>query len=491
MVQWDEPRHRTPILPRRLSYIGAFVGVAVAICAGSARAASLDGFYGVNVQQVFSGSPASWQPQLSAMASGGLQLARIDARWSNVEPNPPSASGQHTYNWSMYDGIVQALAQRGLRWYPIVGYNTGWSGLARGDNSEVAPAHVGDFANYAWALARRYGRGGSFWSSHPSLQQLPVTSYEIWNEENSAAFMQQQDTAPEAYADLYMAARSAIRSVDPQADVVVGGLALGGPGVIDEVQFLQRMYAHRPDLRGNVDGVGLHPYQASLADTYTRLAKFRQALDQVAGPSVPIEITEVGWATTSVPEPDRALDLSLLAEQLPHSDCNVDRLIPYTWLTQESNPSDPESWFGIWNHDGSGKPSGIAYLNAVKLMRGLTSTPAPTKPLQICHPGTSADAAGARGPKLRMRVLSVRRGHWVRLAVSCQPACLLRVDLYGRSRKGARRLSTRAADLRSHRKVLRLRIRRAGSLKRRGAVHAIAVARTGGVTRRARSVRIR
>src|SRR5205814_5986338 len=141
---------------------------------------------------------------------------------------------------------------------------------------------------------------------------------------------------------------------------------------------------------GNVDGVGLHPYQQTLADTYMRLARIRQALDQVAGASVPIEITEVGWATTSVSESERATDFSLMAEQLPNSDCNVDRLLPYTWLTRESDPSDPESWFGIWNHDGSGKPSGVAYLNAVKLMRGLTATPPPSGHNVICHPAAAA-----------------------------------------------------------------------------------------------------
>jgi hypothetical protein len=490
VAQRDDPRHRTPTL-RLASLAGALVSIALGLCAGSAHAASLDGFYGVNVQQVFSGSSASWQPQLSAMESGGLQLARIDARWASVEPNAPGRAG-HSYNWAMYDGIVQALAQHGLRWYPIVGYSTSWASVVPGDSSAaVAPAHVGDFANYAWALARRYGRGGTFWASHPSLPQLPVTGYEIWNEENSTNFMHPQDYAPEAYADLYMAARAAIRSTDLQADVVVGGLALGSPGVTDEIQFLQRMYAHRPDLRGNVDGVGLHPYQHSLPDTYMRLGRFRRALDQLAGPSVPIEITEVGWATTSVPEADRSADLSLLAEQLPHSDCNINRLMPYTWLTSESNPGDPEDWFGIWNRDGSGKPSGIAYLNAVKLMRGMTSTPAPTRTMAICHPGASADAAGGRGPRLRLRVLRVRRRHWVRVAVSCRPACLLRLDLYGHTRKGSRRLSTRAIGLRSLRKVIRLRIRHARSLKARGRVHALAVSRTGGITRRTRTVRIR
>ncbi|HET8672876.1 MAG TPA: hypothetical protein VFL87_04510, partial [Thermoleophilaceae bacterium] len=326
----------------------------MALSADRAEAAVGADFYGINVQQVFSGPPSAWEPQLSAIASGGLTLARLDARWANVEPNPPNR-GVHSYDWSDYDPIVQAMAEHGIRWYPIVDYSTGWSGVIPGDsNSVVAPAHVLDFAAYAAALARRYGRGGSFWQAHPSLPQLPVEEYEIWNEENSSTFMRPQASAPEAYADLYLAARAAIRSVDPRATVAVGGLALGNPGVTDELEFIQRMYAHRPDLAGNVDAVGLHPYQSTLANTYMRLARFRQGLDQVAGASVPIEITEIGWSTTAVSESDRAAYLASLAEQLPRSDCNVSRLIPHTWLTPEANPADPEDWFGIWNHDGSG-----------------------------------------------------------------------------------------------------------------------------------------
>jgi hypothetical protein len=287
-----------------------------------------------------------------------------------------------------------------------------------------------------------------------------------------------------------MAARAAIKGADPQSTVTVGGLALGTPGVTDEIQFIQRMWAHRPDLAGHVDGVGLHPYQYTLGDTYMRLRRFRQALDQVAGPQVPIEITELGWATTSVSEAQRANDLSHLAEQLPHSDCNVNRLLPYTWLTQEQNPSDPEDWFGIWNRNGSGKPSGIAYLNAVKLMRGMTPTAAPAKRAAICHPGAHT-AAG--GPKLRMRVVGVRRRHWVRVAVSCRPACLFKVVLYGH-RRGAKarltRLSTRAVGMHPKRRVIKLKIRRAGKVRARGRLHAVAVTASG-VTKRARTVRIR
>ena len=109
MVTREDPRGRTTAL-RRLSTTAAAVLVIAGLCAGAAKAASLDGFYGVNVQQVFSGSSSTWQPQLAAMASGGLQLARIDARWANVEPNPPSG-GTHNYNWSQYDSIVPTSRQ--------------------------------------------------------------------------------------------------------------------------------------------------------------------------------------------------------------------------------------------------------------------------------------------------------------------------------------------------------------------------------------------
>ena len=109
-----------------------------------------------------------------------------------------------------------------------------------------------------------------------------------------------------------------------------------------------------------------------------RIARFRQALDQLDGPEVPLEITEVGWATTAVSDAERGSDLATLAEDLPRSDCNIDRFLPYTWMTEEQDQSDSEEWFGIANADGSVKASGQGYLNAVKTMRGMTAAAAPS-----------------------------------------------------------------------------------------------------------------
>lgn len=485
------------------------MGAAITLLAGGVGAARAQadvpaGFYGVNVQQVFSGPSSGWQTDLSAMASGGLQVARIDARWENVEPTPPSGSG-HNYDWSMYDGIVQGLAEHGLRWLPIVDYSTTWSGVTPGDTySAVATTHIPDFAAYSAALAGRYGPGGTFWQAHPSLTPVPVTEYEIWNEENSTVFWRPQAGNAEQYADLYMAARSAIKGVDPQARVIVGGLALGNPpAASDEVDFLRRMYAHRPDLAGNVDGVGLHPYQQTVHYTYMRIAQFRQALNQIAGPSMPIEITEDGWATTAVSEAERAADLSQLAQELPRSDCNVDQFLPYTWRTEESNPSDPESWFGIWNLDGTPKPSGQAYLSAVQLMRGMTSSPAPTGTVPICSADYSEAAPAPpvttptipKGPRLIMRVRRHRHRPLLLVAGQCHSGCKLTVSLMAHkpSRRDVRtRVSTRLTGFSSRRRVVKLRIpRRLVKRVKRGQVVVVAVGRDGGTTTASRRVKLR
>ncbi|MGZ4201328.1 MAG: hypothetical protein ACXVRH_04630 [Thermoleophilaceae bacterium] len=463
---------------------------------GTASAAVPDDVYGVNVQQVFSGPSSSWQPRLASIAAGGVQLGRIDARWANVEPQAPGSGGQHTYNWGMYDSIAQAMAQHNIRWYPIVDYSTNWSGVTPGDsNSAVAPNHLSDFAAYATAFAQRYGRGGSFWKAHPSLPQLPVTSYEIWNEENSTAFWHPQDQAPEQYADLYMAAHAAIKAVDSQADVVVGGLALGTQGGgADEITFLQRMFAHRPDLRGNVDGIGLHPYQASVADTEMRIARFRQTVDQLAGPGVPLEITEVGWSTTAVTDQDRGADLAQLAEDLPRSDCNIDGFLPYTWITEEQDNSNSEHWFGIANADGSVKPSGQGYLDAVETMRGLSSTPAPTGTVTICHvpvaPVPTAQLPPSTGPHQPKgpRLLLVVRAHGTRLEIRgrCPSGCRMRVDLMKGAEAASLRVMSRHTSFSARRQVVSLKLpKRLGSSAR---LVVVATGKTGGSTTRTRKL---
>jgi len=337
-------------------------------------------FFGVNAQFLATVPAGRQAPQLEAMHRGGLEVVRWDAHWAGVEPEPPRRPGRrHLYRWRVIDAIVLALARHHLRWYPIVDYSAPWAASRRGQE-QSPPAGDGDYAAFARALAARYGREGSFWRGHADLPFLPVESYEIWNEPNTNHFWQPQAGAPERYASLYRAARAAIRGVDPNARVVVGGLTTYSPGSTPVARFLARMTARLGGLAA-VDAVAVHPYESSLRGVYRSIRALRRALDALGGGGVPLDVTEVGWPTLQVSDRKRGRWLAALARNLPRSDCKIGVLLPHTWLTPEADHDNPEDWFGIVDQDATWKPSARAYLGAV---RSVEAGRGPRKS-RICH----------------------------------------------------------------------------------------------------------
>lgn len=351
------------------------VTVILACAAGTSEARVPTNFFGIDATPLMDAAGTDYlDSALASMAADGLQVVRGQA----ATAMPPTAFNRDYY-WREDDAFELSMAAAGLRWYPFIAYAPRFRGTVR----PTSPKRVPEYAAFAGMLAQRYGPHGDFWQEHPGLPRLPVTTYEIWNEENSTAYWRPQRTGPADYAELYLAARRAIKRVEPGARVIVGGLAVGGShSTTDEVDFLRRMVAHRPSLRRNLDAVAFHPYKRSVPEVYARIARLRRALDTLVGPQVPIEITEVGWSQRSFPEPTRAADLSQLALELPRSDCNITRLIPFNWSNLSATPGD----FGLVNMDGSIRPSGRAYFHAVQRMRGLSSRPAPTGRVRICHP---------------------------------------------------------------------------------------------------------
>jgi hypothetical protein len=345
--------------------------------AEAARAVPRD-YYGLNAQLALSHRSDGWRATAAQIARVGVGVVRRDAFWAAVEPSPP-VNGRHMYHWRSTDRLVKALAASRLRWYPIVDYATSWAGV-EDVQSPPGAERVPDYGAFAGALARRYGRGGSFWRLHPRLRPLPVHAYEIWNEPNVERFWPDQSYAPERLAAMYGAARVEIEAVDPAARVVVGGLSAVG---VDA--FLSRMVQSRPELPAELDAVGFHPYGggngAGLGTTYARIRTLRSVLDRlVPDRSVPIEITETGWAVPWVPERWRATRLRRLARELPRSNCNVTRFIVHTWTTSNRGSSS-EDYFGIARRNGKLSASGRAFRDGV---RGMERRGATQRTVSIC-----------------------------------------------------------------------------------------------------------
>jgi hypothetical protein len=334
---------------------------------------------GANVNWLFNDRSYPQQliePQLRELRASGATVARSDALWEYAEPAPP-VNGVHRYQWAFDDAIARSLAATGLRWFPIVDYAPSWATVTP-DQPHSPPRSIDDFASFAAALATRYGQGGSFWRAHPELPLTAADTYEIWNEPDGSFWPPAPDAR--AYAELYLRARDAIRTVDPSARVIVGGLSA-------PESFLPQLLAQRPDLRGHIDGVAIHPYGGTPFAVLARVRTARRTLQSLRLGSVPLYATEFGWTTRprgayAWLSPRRRpgyIEATLAA--LGHLDCGLVGTFVYTWVTPEHDPLNPEEWYGIH------PPGGGTTRDSVAFAAGIRKALAPGATIQLCARG--------------------------------------------------------------------------------------------------------
>ena len=303
--------------------------------------------------------------QLSALHATGATLARSDALWGASEPFAPQ-DGRHVYNWNFDDEVAGALAAHHLSWLPILDYSAPWAESVAGQDRSP-PISDAAYAAYAQAFAGRYGADGSFWRSHPGLPSDPVATIEIWNEPDNPEFWAPRPD-PSGYADLYIAARSAIDAVDPSARVIVGGL-------VNPTEFIPAMVQAAPQLRGHLDGVGIHPYGPPEL-VLSRIRAARTTLSSLGMPGTPLYVTEFGWTTSPSSAPDyvgpglRPGYIVKTLTDLGHLDCGLAAAVLYSWVTPERNPTEAGDWYGIHGPYGASTPDSAAFTAGLRAARG-------------------------------------------------------------------------------------------------------------------------
>jgi len=328
--------------------------------------------FGASVNLLFNSggyTPQQIAAELRALRATGATVARSDALWEATEPTPP-VSGVSSYRWSFDDTIAGDLASAGLRWLPIFDYSAPWAQSIPGQDHSP-PSSASAYADYAQAFAARYGPGGEFWRSHPELPSEPVQTYEIWNEPDNAEFWTPAPD-PARYADLYLTARVAIDAVQPAARVIVGGLT-------QPTTFVPAMLAARPELRGHIDGIGIHPY-GQPAVVLAKIKDDRAMLDAQGLSSVPLYVTEFGWTTS----PPGALNYAAAALRpsyiqdtlaaLGHLDCGVAAAVLYTWYSPQQNPADSQQFYGVMGPGDSPTPAAEAFTRGLAAARSESST---------------------------------------------------------------------------------------------------------------------
>jgi hypothetical protein len=378
------------------------IAIAPAAALRSAPAGAATDFYGVVTQD--GGAPTNGD--LDLIRSGGAGSIRLVAHWPTIEAN------RGTYDWSSLDGAVRAAVGHGLR--PIVflwgtpawaAASDGYACPSPGACSTYAPASAetrAAFAAFAEAAVRRYGPGGDFWNADSSGcgvplpvavpvvcpdepgppcrcdRAAPLRVWQIWNEQNSPTYYA---PAPDVagYAELLAAAASAIRSVDPEAELVLGGMwgpSNGERPVVPVSVYLKRLY-RIAGTKSSFDSIAIHPYAANLRGVRNQMRVARRTVRRAGDRKAGTWVTELGWASHGPAESPYVVGLDGQARLLTRSFSLLEsrqrayRLRGVFWYAwrDKAGGSTICDWCanaGLRDNDGSAKPAWDAFVRVVQ-----------------------------------------------------------------------------------------------------------------------------
>jgi hypothetical protein len=300
----------------------------------------------------------------------GAGWIRADLSWDDLEHDGPGK-----YRWGLFDRVVAAAGQRGLKVLAVLAYTPPWARPAGCGLPACAPADPAAFARFVSAAVRRYAAKG-------------VHTWEIWNEENIGFWRPAPD--PAAYTKMLRAVSPAVRAADPQARILLGGLAATdtGPMGIAQADFLAAVL--KAGGGRLVDAVAYHPYtfpflasdRTTFRTSWEKIDDLRAALVRYGYGRMPIWITETGAPTagpggasdgqpgsinadtTHVTEARQAViasDVVMTAAARPL----VAGVFWYADQDLTFLPDSTENYFGLRRADGSKKPAYAAFSTAL------------------------------------------------------------------------------------------------------------------------------
>jgi hypothetical protein len=237
--------------------------------------------------------------QVKRIAAGGVGSIRVPLDWSSIQPT----AGVEP-QWDSFDQLVEGPTRQRLQTLPVIWGSPRWvASSPRG--LPIGPGQLKAWKAFLRAAVTRYGPGGTYWAEHAAgssdpVPYKPIRIWQIWNEPNFFYFA--DPVSPTAYAKLVIASRTAISSVDPGADLLLGGMfgtpAQKPPRAYSAVSFLDRMY-QRSGIKRSFDGVALHPYANRAAEVGPQIEGLRATMKANGDKSTGLWITELSWGSAA------------------------------------------------------------------------------------------------------------------------------------------------------------------------------------------------
>ena len=329
-------------------------------------------FLGVVAEDAY-GKPGAYRRRnLDRLRAAGIGLVRQTFDWARIERSPGR------YDFSFHDRFMAALATRRLHLLPILFNPPPFrsSAPARGGRrGTYPPRRPADMGAFGAVLARRYGPGGSFWRRHRDLPEIPVRSWQVWNEPNLAVYWPPKPDAA-AYVQLLRATGRAIKRVDPGAEIVTAGLPESELGVPLDTYLTEMYEAGAADA---FDTLALNPFARGAVSVLENIGDARR-VSRAHGDDPTIWITELGWATGGpasdfrVSEASQAALLERTLSELAsrRRALRLQGVVYFNW--RDSLPyAGGRDFFGLHtgllHRDGSAKPALDAYEKVAQTLK--------------------------------------------------------------------------------------------------------------------------
>jgi hypothetical protein len=234
---------------------------------------------------------------VALMREAGIQWAREELSWDKlqrVKDGPFMWSGDGS-GFNNYDGAIDRMTKSGINVLGLLAYNPAWFK----SKNPTLDEWIGDWGNYVYQTVARYGR-----------DRKQIKYWEIWNEPNLRASGYESTVyTVQDYVRLLQFARSAAKAADPEAVIVLGGVASIWSEIPTAEDYDIPTYLRLLHAAGGwdtFDVLAIHPYRpgAPEASSWRRdqTMDFEGELRQVDAlihefGDKPVWITETGWST--------------------------------------------------------------------------------------------------------------------------------------------------------------------------------------------------
>ncbi len=304
-----------------------------------------------------SGSASAREAALERAHIVHATLCRNNLFWHNIEPKPGDG------HWSDVDAAIDEQLKAGIEPLLVVNGSPSWANQTDPQQDKYfyqipsEPARfktwVELYANFAARAARRY--------------HGKVSKWELWNEPNEHFTWKPAPNA-EQYAAWYVAVQAAIKSVDPSAQISLGGLtglSATGPADRQGTLFLKELY----DRGLRFDFVSIHPYCGKRSpetilpfqNNFRDVERVRDIMLRYGQQSKKIWLTEWGWSSKEVSEADQAAfvadAIQRTVEHYPYVSLSI-------YFLDQDRP--PEYFFGLFDIANRLKPAGNQFRMALE-----------------------------------------------------------------------------------------------------------------------------